>query len=87
MNAFMDDRNTQLQRDIQELKAEVRRLRHLIDGAILIVSIGLVMLIPNLLIVGISLGVLIIFGFLVSRQRRMIFRSLFQKRETHEHDA
>jgi hypothetical protein len=84
---FMDDKNMQLQQEVQELRAEVRRLRYLIEGAILIISIGLVVLIPNLLVIGISLGVLILFGFLVSRQRRMIFHSLFRKRETHEHDA
>ena len=83
----MDDPNTQLQREVQELRAEVRRLRYLVEGAILIISIGLVVLIPNLLIVGISLGVLILFGFLVSRQRGMIFQSLFQKRDKHEPDA
>ena len=83
----MDDQNTQLQQEIQELRAEVCRLRHLIEGAILIVSIGLVALFPNLLVIGISLGVLILFGFVVSRQRRMIFQSLFQKRDEHEHDA
>jgi hypothetical protein len=81
----MEESNTQLQREIQELRTEVRRLRHLIEGAILIISIGLVVLIPNLLIMGISLGVLILFGFLVSRQRRLIFQSLFQKRGTGDH--
>ena len=85
--AFMDDQNTQLQREVRELRAEVRRLRYLVEGAILIISIGLVVLIPNLLIVGISLGVLILFGFLVSRQRGMIFTSLFHKRDRHEPDA
>jgi hypothetical protein len=83
----MEDLDKQLQREVQELRAEVRRLRYLIEGAILIVSIGLVLLIPDLLVVGISLGVLILFGFLVSRQRRMIFTSLFHKRDRHEPDA
>ena len=83
----MDDQNTQLQREVRESRAEVRRLRYLVEGAILIISIGLVVLIPNLLIVGISLGVLILFGFLVSRQRAMIFTSIFHKRDRHEPDA
>lgn len=84
---LMDNQNTQLQRDVQELRAEVRRLRYLIEGAILVASIGLVVLFPNLLVIGISLGMFILFGFVVSRQRRMIFHSLFQKRDEHEHDA
>jgi hypothetical protein len=83
----MDNPNTKLEREVSELRAEVRRLRLLVEGIVLIVGIGLVVLFPTLLVAGISLGVLILFGFLVSRQRRMIFRSLFQKRETHEHDA
>jgi hypothetical protein len=83
----MDNSNTKLQREVQELRAEVRRLTYLIEGAILILSIGLMVLIPDLLVVGISLGVLILFGFLVSRQRRTIFQSLFQRRGTNEHDA
>ena len=83
----MDNPNTRLEREVQELRAEVRRLRHLIEGTILIATIGVMVLIPNLLVIGISLGVLILFGFLVSRQRGMIFQSLFQKRDTHKHDA
>ena len=83
----MDDQNTKLEREVAELRTEVRRLRFLVEGGVLIVGIGLVVLFPSLLIAGISLGVLITFGFLVSRQRRLIFRSLFQKREIHDHDA
>jgi len=83
----MDNQNTQLQREVQELRAEVRRLRYLIEGAILIVSIGLMALFPNLLVIGISLGGSVLFGFVVSRQRRMIFQYLFQKRDEHKPDA
>jgi hypothetical protein len=82
----MDDPNTQLQQDIRELKAEVRRLRLLIEGVVLIIGIGLVLLIPNLLVMGISLAGLILFGFLVSRQRKLIFRSLCQGRDKRKHD-
>ena len=83
----MDDPNKQLRQDIQELRAEVRRLRLLIEGIVLIIGVGLVLLIPNLLVLGISLVGLILFGFLVSRQRRLIFHSLFQRRDKQEHDA
>ena len=83
----MDDPNTKLEREVAELRAEVRRLRLLVEGGVLIVGIGLVILFPGLLSVGISLGVLILFGLLVSRQRRLIFHSLFARREADDVDA
>jgi hypothetical protein len=33
------------------------------------------------------IGVLVLLAFLVSPVRRMIFTSIFQKRDGHEHDA
>ncbi len=83
----MDSPNTKLEQEVSELRAEVRRLRLLVEGGVLIVGIGLVVLFPTLLVAGISLGVLILFGFLVSRQRRLIFRSLFTRREVDDVDA
>ena len=84
---FMDDRNTQLQREVRELRSEVQFLRRLVEGVVLVIGIGLVVLIPSLVVFGIALGGMILFGFLVSRQRRMIFQSLFRKRRIHDHDA
>jgi hypothetical protein len=80
----MSDSNSHLHREISELKSEVRRLRHLVEGSIVIVASGLVFLFPNLLVIGASLGVLILFGFLVSRQRLLIFKSLIRKRSALE---
>jgi hypothetical protein len=83
----MSDQSTKLEREVSELRAEVRRLRRAIQGMVLIVCLGLVLLFPNLLDVGVFLGALILFGFLVSRQRRLIFRSLFTKRCADDVDA
>jgi hypothetical protein len=83
----MDIPNTELEREVAELRAEVRRLRFLVEGGVLIVGIGLVVLFPSLLVAGIALGAFVLFGFLVSRQRRLIFQSLFTRREVDDVDA
>jgi hypothetical protein len=80
----MNDSHSNLHREVCELKAEVRRLRRLIEGSILIIALGLVMVFPNLLVVSISLGVLILFGILVSRQRLLIFNSFLRRRDIPE---
>lgn len=84
---FMDSKNNQMQREIQELKSEVKFLKRILETVIFIICIGLVVIVPNLLFFGIALGLLIVFGFLVSRQRRMIFLWLFRDRKRHDHDA
>jgi hypothetical protein len=78
--AFMEQPDIhQLQREIRELRAEVRRTRHLFEGTVLIMALGAVLLFPNLLVIAIALAVLILFGILFSPLRRTIFQSLFQK--------
>jgi hypothetical protein len=72
----------QLQREVRELKAEVRRMRHLIEGVVLIVAIGAVLLFPNLPVIAIALAGFILLGILASPLRRTIFQSLFQKERT-----
>jgi hypothetical protein len=87
-SAFMEHSDIQqLQREVRELRAEVRRMKHFIEGAVLIGTIGVVALFPSLLLVAIALVVLILFGFLVSPLRRTIFQSLFQKERTDELDS
>jgi hypothetical protein len=76
-----------LERDVQELRAEVRRTRHLLEGAVAVITVGLLILIPQLFIVVLAMGALILFGFLVSPLRRIIFQSLFQKRQADENEG
>ena len=82
----MNDSEIQkLLREVRELRAEVRRTRHLVEGAVGIVALGLVLLFPQLLVVGLALGAFILFGFLVSPFRRAIFSSIFRKRESDDY--
>jgi uncharacterized iron-regulated membrane protein len=84
----MDDSDfKKLQREVQELRAEIRRTRHLTEGAVAIMAIGLGVLFPQLLVVALAMGALILFGILVSPLRRTIFKSLFQKRESDEYEG
>jgi hypothetical protein len=83
----MNDDEFRLQREIQELKAEVRRLRRTIEGGFVAVILVIAMLFPQILVLAACLGVLILFGFLVSPYRQMIFSSFSRKRDSHKYDA
>ena len=84
---FMNDNEFKLQREVKELKVEVRRLRHTVEGALVVVGLIAILIFPQLLIWAAALAVLILFGFLVSPKRRMIFSYFFHKRDGHESDT
>jgi hypothetical protein len=83
----MCDNEFRLQREVQELKAEVRRLRRTVEGAFIVVGLVAVLICPQLLVLVAGIAALILFAFLVSPVRRMIFTSIFYKRDSHEYDA
>lgn len=76
----MKNPNLNLEQEVAMLRAEVRRLRRLLEGAVLMVGVGLMILFPGLLTIGISLAVMILFGFVVSPHRRMILRPLLNRK-------
>ena len=83
----MNDNEFRLQREVRELKAEVRRLRRLIEGALVVVGLGVVIIFPQLAAFALGLAVICFLAFLVSPVRRLIFSYIFGKRDSHEHDA
>jgi hypothetical protein len=83
----MDDIDFKVKREVQELRAEVRRLRRTIEGGFVVIGLAAVVLFPQLLMLALVIGVLVLFAFLVSPQRRMIFKSIFRKRDGHESDT
>ncbi len=83
----MDDIDFKVKREVQELRAEVRRLRRTIEGGFVVIGLAAVVIFPQLLMLALVIGVLVLFAFLVSRQRGMIFTSIFHKRDGHEPDA
>jgi len=83
----MDDIDFKVKREIQELRAEVRRLRRTVEAGFVVLGLAAVMIFPQLLTLVIAIGVLVLFAFLVSPVRGMIFKSIFHKRDGHEPDA
>ena len=75
----MSDNEFRLQREVRELKSEVRRLRRLIEGAFVIVGLGVVIVFPQLAVYALGLVVPIFLAFLVSPVRGLIFSYLFGK--------
>lgn len=80
----MSDNEFRLQQEVRELKAEVRRLKHTVGGAFIVAGLVAVMICPQLLGLVAAIAVLILFAFLVSPVRRMIFSSIFHERGEHE---
>lgn len=83
----MDDIDFKVKREVQELKAEVRRLRRTVEIGFAIAGLAVVVIFPQLLMLALVIGVFVLFAFLVSPVRRMIFTSIFHKRDRHEPDA
>lgn len=80
MGMPMSDNEIQLAREVSELKAEVRRLRRLIEGAFIVLGVAAIVLYPGILVLVASFCILCLFAFLVSPVRRLIFSSWFSGR-------
>jgi hypothetical protein len=83
----MSDNESRLEREVQELRAEVRRLRRMMEGGFVAAGLAVAIIFPQLAWLVLAVAVLIFFAFLVSPVRRMIFSSIFHKRDGHEHDT
>ena len=83
----MNDSDFQMKREVQELRAEVRRLRRTVEAGIVLVGLAAVVIFPPLLMLVLVIRVFVPLALLVSRQRGMIFTAIFEKREEHERDA
>ena len=83
----MDDIDFKVKREVQELRAEVRRLRRTVEAGFIIAGLAAIVVFPQLLALALVVPAAVLIALLVSRQRRMIFTSIFHKRDTHEPDA
>jgi len=82
----MDDNEFRLQREIRELKTEVRRLRRMIEGVFAIIGIAAIVIFPELLIV-VAIGGVGFFAFLITPLGRKISPYFFHRKDDHESDA
>jgi multisubunit Na+/H+ antiporter MnhG subunit len=76
----MDDERANLKREVQELKAEVRHLRRLVETGLVVFGVAIIYFTPQLALAAAGLGVMILFAFLVSPVRKLIFQYLFHDR-------
>ena len=83
----MNDIDFKVKREVQELRAEVRRLRRTVETGFIVAGLAAVVIFPQLLMLAVVICVLVLFAFLVSPMRRMIFISIFHNRDKHEPDA
>ena len=83
----MNDDKSRLEREVQELRAEVRRLRRLIEGIVIVLGLAAMLIFPQIAIWPLGVACLSFFAFLVSPVRSMIFSSIFRKRDEDERGA
>ena len=83
----MSDIDFNLKREVQELRAEVRRLRRTVEAGFIVAGLVVVVIFPRLLILALVIGVFVLFAFLVSPVRRMIFSTVFEPLDRHESDV
>lgn len=84
----MSDIDFKAKREIQELRAEVRRLRRTLEAGLVVIGLAAVVIFPQLLLFALGIAALLLFAFLVSPVRRLIFDYLFHGSEKNEpHDS
>lgn len=77
----MSDNEFRLEKEVHELKAEVKRLRRMIEGAYVVIGLAAVIIFPQFLWYVVGIVGAIFFACLVSPVRHLIFSSVFQKRD------
>ena len=75
----MQELDENLRREVKELKAEVRRLRRMVEAGFVLLGIAVAIFFPGLLLIVLAVAMMILFAFLVSPVRGLIFSSLLQK--------
>jgi len=78
---FMNDNEFRLQREIRELKAEVRRLKYVVEGGCVVIGLVAAIVFPQVLLIAAGIAAAILFACLISPVRRLIFSSFFTKRD------
>ena len=76
----MDDNEFKMQREIRELKAEVKRLKRMLEAGFIVVGVVVILIFPELLILA-AIGALGFFAFLLCPLGRKIFSPIFHERD------
>jgi hypothetical protein len=82
----MSDNEFRLQREVRELRAEVRRLRRTIEGAYFVIGLIVVLICPQLLVV-VAIGAIGYLAFLFTPLGRKMFPHFFHSKAEHEYDT
>jgi hypothetical protein len=80
----MSDIDFKLKWEVQELRAEVRRLRRLVEVGLVIGALAAMLIFPHLVMLALAIGVLVLFAFQVSPVRNLIFSFIFRKGDKYE---
>lgn len=75
----MSDDELKLQREVQELKTEARRLRRIIQGAVTVLAVAAILIFPQLLVLA-AVAAIGFFGFLASSLGRKTFPYSFHRK-------
>ena len=84
---FMSDLDFKVKREVQELRAEVRRLRRTLEGGFVVIGLAVIVVFPQLLLFAVAVAVITFLAFLVSPVRHLIFDHIFHRLDDHEPDA
>lgn len=76
----MDDRQAKLEQEVNELKAEVRRLRRAAEAAVVIIALAVVYVFPQLALGVLGVAIASLAALLVSPVRHLVFPSIFKDR-------
>lgn len=79
ISVFMSEDELRLQREVQELKAETRRLRRIIGGAFIVLAVAAILIFPQLLVL-VAVAGIGFFGFLLSPLGRKTFPYSFRRK-------
>lgn len=76
----MSEAESKSRQEINNLKAEVRRLRRIIQYGVTTIALAVLLAFPQLFRLAFIVGLLILFALLISPVRHLIFPKLFKKK-------
>lgn len=78
----MTEQESNLHKEIQALKGEVRRLRQMVECGFVVIGLAAAIIVPQLAVLILAVTALAVFAFLVSPVRKLIFEYLFSNRNS-----
>lgn len=77
----MEDKDKKLERELKELKAEVRRLRLMIECLCVAAAVLAAIMFPQIAVLLLIVTAVILLALLISPARRSVFPYLFDKQD------